>query len=78
MINKRKKPQADMEVKCPHCLSLLRVKFWRQRQDEPPEPDYAVDVEVEILKQGRLFEADKTTHPVKGKGQATVERMATT
>lgn len=71
-IDKKKKPQADLEVKCPHCLSLLRVKFWKQRQDEPVKPDYRTDVDVDIIKQGKLFDQP----PVKvgkGKGAASVE-----
>jgi len=67
-IDKNKKPQADLEVKCPHCLSLLRVKFWKQRQDEPPEPDYDVAVDAEILKQGKLFEQPAVKGKTKGAG----------
>ena len=70
MIDKNKKPQADLEVKCPHCLSLLRVKFWKQRQDEPPEPDYDVAVDAEILKQGKLFEQPAVSCKTKGAGTA--------
>ena len=71
-IDKNKKPQANLEVKCPHCLSVLRVKYWKQRQDEPVEPDYAVQVDVDILKQGKLFE-QPAAKPTKGKGAASVE-----
>jgi len=67
-IDKNKKPQADLEVKCPHCLSLLRVKFWKQRQDEPPEPDYDVAVDAEVIKQGKLFEQPAVKGKAKGAG----------
>ena len=72
MIDKNKKPQADLEVKCPHCLSLLRVKFWKQRQDEPVEPDYQTDIDVDIIKQGKLFEQPAVKPKGKTKGAGTV------
>jgi len=71
-IDRSKKPQADLEVKCPHCESLLRVKFWRQRQDEPPEPDYETAIDAEEIKQGKLFETERA-RPVKGAGRVAVE-----
>ena len=77
MIDKNKKPQADLEVKCPHCLSLLRVKFWKQRQDEPVEPDYDIAVDAEVLKQGKLFEQPTVKLKGKAKGEGSVQTATT-
>lgn len=58
-VDKTKKPTAEFEVTCPHCLSLLSVEFWKQRIGEPDPVDYEVGSEAAVVKQGRLFPEDK-------------------
>lgn len=54
-VDKSKKPNVKLDVECPHCQSVLRVKFWKQREQPAEPPDYMIDVEAEVLKQGKLF-----------------------
>jgi len=59
-IDKTKKPQADLIVKCPHCESLLRVRYWRQMQGEPVLRDYETCVDVQLSIEGNAFPETRT------------------
>jgi len=36
---KKKKPLADVEIECPHCKSIVRVRVFRNRIDKPIPPE---------------------------------------
>lgn len=65
---KPKKPTVDVDVDCPCCNALLRVKIWKSRANPSPPAEYEYRKEVTVDQQGKLFEL-----PKKGKAKATAE-----
>jgi hypothetical protein len=57
-IDKTKKPSAELEVACPCCKTVLRVTYWRQNVAEKVEPEWAVDTDIAVVAQGKMFHKD--------------------